>query len=226
MKKSETKKERSLFLRIFDIRMLFYDFGKWTAALFLWLWLRTKRIFISGKKPKGFSKGKFIIATNHVSFSDFFVVSSALPFRRVCCVSTDHIAKGAWGWFFKAMGTIFINKEKVALKTFKDVKKTFYRGHLVCMFPEGSISNESELRTFKGGIAMMAATSEVDILPIYVAQRKGLQRKVAVIGERIKHEDLFKSSFPTKDELNHASEILLEKEKELESLYKEKYLKH
>ena len=91
------------------------------------------------------------------------------------------------------------------------------------MFPEGSIS-EDELKTFKSGVVMMAAMSKADILPIYIAKRKTfIQRKVAVIGNRLKYDDLFKSPIPNKEEINKASILLMEKEKELENKYKELY---
>lgn len=217
------KKERSWFTKTFDPRMWLYDLGKWSSALFIWLWHRTKRIFIGGKKPKGFDKGKYIIACNHVAYSDYFVVSTSLARRRICCVSTDRFLKKGTGWFFKALGTIFIEENGPLLKTVKLVSNTLNRGHIVLMFPEGSISSDAELQQFKGGIAMMAATSKADILPIYLAKRKGLQRKVSVIGEKIKYQDLFKSSFPSKEEIKAASELLLAKEKELEAKYKEIY---
>ena len=218
------KKERSWFLKTFDPRMWFYDFGKWSSALFIWLVVRTKRLFINKKKPKGFDKGRYIIACNHVAFSDYFVVSSSIPRRRICCVSTDRFVKKGTGWFFKSLGTIFIEEKGPLLKAFKQVNNMLNRGHIVLMFPEGSISNDAELQQFKGGVAMMAGTAKADILPIYIAKRKGLQRKVSIVGEKLKYDELFKSSFPTKEEINKASELLMQKEKELETYYKEKYL--
>lgn len=214
-------KERSLFLRIFDIRMFLYDFGRVTASLFIWLWARTKRIFINDKKPRGFARGRYIIATNHVSSSDHFVIATAVPSRRICFVSTDNLTNGKYGWFFKAIGTIGINKNKPSMKALRQVQDTLNRGHVVCMFPEGTLNQDEEMKEFKGGIAMMAAISEADILPVYQVRRNKGQRKIVVVGEKLKYQDLFKSNKPTKEEINRVSELLMQKEKELEIKYKE-----
>lgn len=201
--------------------MFLYDFGRVTASFFIWLWARTKRIFISSKKPKGFARGKYIIATNHVSSLDHFVIATAVPTRRICFVSTDNLINGKYGWFFKAIGTIGINKNKPSIKVFRQVQDTLNRGHVVCMFPEGTLNHDEQLKDFKGGVAMMAAISEADILPIYQAKRNKGQRKIVVIGEKLKYQDLFKSNKPTKEEINSVTELLMQKEKELENRYKE-----
>ena len=203
--------------------MFLYDFGRVTASLFIWLWARTKRIFINDKKPKGFAKGRYIIATNHVSSSDHFVIATAVPSRRICFVSTDNLTNGKYGWFFKAIGTIGINKNKPSMKALRQVQDTLNRGHVVCMFPEGTLNQDEEMKEFKGGTALMAASSEADIIPIYLGKRKWWQRKVAIVGERLKYEDLFKSKLPNKDEIIRVSELLMEKEKELENKYRELY---
>ena len=218
------KKKRNWFLRVFDIKMWFYDFVKWTAFPFLWLLLRTKLIYINDKKPKGLRKGKFILASNHVSFLDPFIAASAVLSRRTGWVARETMFKKPYGWFFRAISVIKLDSDKLSTKTFRRVYDVLYRGHIVCMFPEGTIEEEKQLKTFKNGIMMMAALSKADILPIYIAKRKTfIQRKVVVIGERLKYQDLFKSNTPKMDEINKASVLLMEKEKELENKYKEIY---
>ena len=215
------KKKRNWFLRVFDIKMWFYDFVKWTAFPFLWLLLRTKLIYINGKKPRGLRKGKFILASNHVSFLDPFIAASAVLSRRTGWVARETMCKKSDGWFFKAISVIRIDSDKLSTKTFRKVDDVLYRGHIVCMFPEGTIENGEELKAFKSGIVMMAALSKADILPLYIAKRKTfIQRKVVVIGERLKYQDLFKSNTPKMNEINKASILLMDKEKELENKYK------
>lgn len=216
------EKRRNWFLRVFDIKLIVLDLWKITGLLFFYLWFRTKRIFLN-KKEKGWSKGSYIIATNHVAWEDHFVIMTALPFRRICHVAADNLFKGKWGWFFKLVGTIPIDKENGSYSAVKKVKKTLYNGHVVCMYPEGVLDEEG-LKDFKGGVALMAAFAKVDILPIYIGKRKKrFQRKVVIIGERIKYQDLFKSHIPTREEISDANAVLIEKEKELENKYKELY---
>ena len=216
------KKKHSWFAKTFDPRMWFYDFGKWTAALFIWLCLRTKRIFINGKKPKCFSKGRYIIATNHVSLFDHFVVASAIANRRICNVGTTALSRGGFGWFFKAAGTIFIDKDHLSLKAIRQIEDVLDRGHIVCMYPEGYVSKDNEIKEFKGGVAFMAATCKADILPVYLIKRKNFwHRRVIVVGEKLKYQDLFKEAMPKKNEIDEVSKLLMNEEIKLERKYKE-----
>ena len=203
--------------------MFVYDFSRITAGLFILLWARTKRIFIHDKKPKHFASGRYIIATNHISSSDHFVIGTTVPFRRVIFVSTENLTKGKYGLFFRLIGTIGVNKNKPSVKALRQVQDTLNRGHIVCMFPEGALNQDEEMKEFKGGVALMSAISEADILPIYQVRRNKGQRKIVIVGEKLKYQDLFKSNKPTKEEINRVSELLMEKEKELENKYRELY---
>ena len=204
--------------------MWYYDFVKWTAAPFLGPVFRTKRHYISGKKPKGIFRGDFIVASNHISYLDAMVVGSAIPSRRIVFVATKDLFQTKWGPFFRAIGIIEIDKENPSVETMKKVKKRLRNGHLVGVFPEGTISRHEDMKTFKAGIVMMAVMAGVDILPMYLGERKTFkQRKVAIIGEKLKYDDLFKSPFPTIDEIENVAALLAEKEKELENKYKELY---
>lgn len=218
-KKKKKKPMMNLFCRIIDPRMWFFDFVKWTGALPLLLVLRTKIIYLHGKKPKGLLRGKILIASNHISYLDPIVVGNAVPWRRVGFVATKELIDKR-PWFFKGIGCIEIDKENPTVETFKLVKERLYRGHPVVVFPEGTISRNEEMRAFKTGIMMMAMMAESDIVPMYLGKRKTFkQRKVAIIGDRIKYADLFKTPFPSMDDLKQAALFLEEKEKELEDKY-------
>ena len=213
----------NLFCRIFDPRMWFFDFVKWTGALPLMLVLRTKVIYLHGKRPKGLYRGKFIAASNHISFLDPIVVGTVIKLRRTTFVSTKELIDKR-PWFFKGIGCIEIDKDNPTVETFKEVKQMLYRGHPVVVFPEGTVVRDQDVQLFKTGIMMMAMMSEADIVPMYLGKRKTFkQRKVAIVGDRIKYSDLFKTPFPTMDDLKAAAKYLREKELELEAKFHELY---
>ena len=222
-KKKKKKPMMNLFCRIFDPRMWFFDFVKWTGALPLMVVMRTKVIYLHGKRPKGIYRGKFIVASNHISFLDPIIVGTVVKLRRICFVSTKELIDKN-PWFFKAIGCIEIDKENPTVETFKEVKNMLYRGHPVVVFPEGTVVRNEDIQLFKTGIMMMAMMAESDIIPIYLGKRETFkQRKVAIVGDRIKYSDLFKSPFPTMDDLKAAAEYLREKELELEAKFHELY---
>ena len=186
-KKKKKKPMMNLFCRIFDPRMWFFDFVKWTGALPLLFVMRTKVIYLNGKRPKGLYRGKFIVASNHISFLDPIVIGTVVKLRRIGFVATKELIDKR-PWFFKGIGCIEIDKENPTVETFKNVQKRLYRGHPVVVFPEGTVVRHEDIKTFKTGIMMMAMMSEADIVPVYLGNRKTFkQRKVAIVGDRIKY---------------------------------------
>ena len=215
-------KKYNKLIQIFDPKMWFHDFVKYTGCLPVLIDLRLKRIYLN-QKQKGLFREKYIISSNHASFIDPIIIMNAFWTRRVCFVATqDFFEKKFWKVVFKGFGCIAINKNNPTLKTFNEVKDKLARGHTVCIFPEGEVTSDSEIHALKSGIVMMAIMSEAPILPIYIGKReKRIHRQEVVIGEKINYKDYVKGTIPTMDEINTLSKVLLEKENEL----KDKYLK-
>ena len=218
-------KKMSTFAKIFDPQMFCYDFVKWSAALIGLLDLRLKIIYESKKKPKDIFKGKFLISSNHMSFEDPVIITAAYFMRRVGFVATKELFDSKFKNFFfrKVMRCIEVDKQNVSMKTFKDVQERLDRGHIVCVFPEGTIHVESEEhKTFKSGIVMMAMMSEADIIPTYIPKRKSRwNRQKVYIGERIKISDHIKTPFPTIDDICNLTKYIQQKEYELAELANE-----
>lgn len=211
--------------KLFDPKKWFYDFVKFTGSIPVIIDLRMKRMYI--KKERGILKGKYIISSNHMSYSDPVIISAAFWERRVGFVATSELFESKfWSVFFKGVGCIPINKTNPSLQTFKEVKNNLDRGHITCVFPEGTVTRDESINTFKSGIVMMATIADADILPVYLAKRKKrIHRQVCVIGEKINYKDYVSGSFPTMSEIETITNVLLEKEKELENYYLSKTTK-
>ena len=218
------KKDFPWLFRVLDPRMWLHDFIKWTGALPVVLYFRTKKIYINGKKPKRLTKGKVIIMANHFSFSDPIVVATAFWYRRVGFVATKDLFKNKLLTFlFKGYACVPVDKENVSMKTFMGVKEILRRGHSMAVFPEGGIKTESEVQGFKSGLAMMATISQADIVPTYICKRtKWWKRQRIYVGERIKLSDYINSPFPPLKEIEALTKVLYEREKELERFAIEK----
>ena len=214
-------KKRSTLAKIFDYKMILHDFIKLTGALPVLIDLRVKRIFTN--KTKGLLSGKYIISANHISYEDPVIICAAFLRRRVGFLAThDLFEKKLLSFFLKHYGVIPINKDNPSMSSFKKAVDFIDRGHIMCVFPEGMIVHEDHLGAFKSGIVMMAVMADADILPTYIHKRESrLKRQVVVIGEKINYKDYVKGPFPTIEEINNVTTVLLEKEKELEQKYYE-----
>ena len=212
-------------VKTFDYKMWFHDFVKITGALLVLLDLRMKRVYIN--KTKRFFSGRYIVASNHVSFEDPVILLNAFWKRRLGFIATIDLFKNKFSsLLFTGFGCIPINKQKVSLSTFKKLKERLDRGHVVCVFPEGTVSRTKELGEFKNGTALMACMSSADIIPVYICKRTSRwQRQVVIYGERLRYHDYFKSTHPSQEEIDKVTKVLKEKELELEAIYKEKYYK-
>ena len=69
------KGKYNIFTKLFDYKMWFYDFVKFTGALPVIVDLRVKKIYLAKNKKK-ILRGKYIISSNHMSYSDPIIVSN------------------------------------------------------------------------------------------------------------------------------------------------------
>lgn len=216
------KKKIPFFLRLFDPKMFFYDFVKFTGALPVLADLRVKKIYAAGKKPKGIFRGKYIISSNHMSYSDPIILSDVFWQRRVGFVATNEFFRNPfWDKFFRGVGCIPVDKKNPSLATFKAVVERLDRGHVVCVFPEGEVTRTENMGAFKSGVVMMAVMAKAEILPVFLVKRKNrFKRQIAVIGEKIDYRKYIEGRMPTVDDLNAVTGLLVEKERALEELYK------
>jgi len=209
------------FRKVFDHKMWLYDFARVTGCISSFFYLRLKRIYEAGKKPKGIFKGKYLVCPNHCTYLDPIKIMHAVAGRRVTFMATKTIYKNKFvNWLFDKFGCVKV--EGTNVESFKKAIETLNRGHIVALFPEASVKDTNEVRDYKSGMAMLAFLAEADILPIYIGKRKKwYNREVAVIGNKIKLRDYIKGKFPTMDEINHISEIVRLKELDLKKIYDE-----
>ena len=215
------KKDKApLIVRLFDPRMWLYDLFKITGSLPILVDLRLRRVFVNPQTKRGRLKGKYLIAANHASYIDPVILFNAFWWRRVSFVAVDELFKQKfWGPFLKAVGCIPISKENVSLETFKRVESSLYRGHVVGIFPEGTVSRDDSLHAFKSGVVMMAVMSGADILPTYIVKRTNRwRRQEVIIGEKIILKEHISSEFPTMEEIENLTQLLRERELELERI--------
>lgn len=197
-----------------------YDFVKITGAIPALCWMRPKLLYLR-KRPK--LKGGFLIAVNHVSFTDPIVVHCAFWRRRLYCVATkDLYSSKLRKFFFDRMHCIAVDKENFNMSTFHTVCERLQDDKAVVVFPEGTVNKKSdELLTFKSGAILMAYKAQKPILPVYINKiEKWHDRRVAVIGEPI---DINPTGalLPPMEEVKEINALLREKELELKARYEE-----
>lgn len=139
---------------------------------YLWILANTiYRVRITGRDLIP-SSGAALIVANHVSFIDWFIITAAC--RRPVRFVMDHnyffmpIIK----WFFILAKIIPIAPAKenpeIKEKSFELISRELNDGQLVCIFPEGLISHDGKLNTFRPGVERILTKDRVPIVPISI----------------------------------------------------------
>ena len=111
-------------------------------------------------------EGPCIVVCNHVSYVDAIVLAACV--RRPIRFVMDHrIFKiPVMGWFFKLAKAIPIapkaEDETAYNAAFEAAHQVLREGDLLAIFPEGGITKDGELQTFKGGITKILDRAQSD----------------------------------------------------------------
>ncbi len=213
MKEVKTKKTGG-----FDPVPFVQGFIKVTGAIPSLLWLRPKRIYASEKAREKIKGGALIIA-NHSDFVDPVYLMTVLWYRQHHFICSEEIMDSKAGGFLRACGCIRIDRKNVTISTMRDITDRLKQGQVVSLFPQGRISvGEDEGAKFKSGMTLMAIRSGAPIIPVYVKPRKSFfDRLKVVIGERVSVTELY-GERPTFAEIDAATRLLYEREKQLKEL--------
>ncbi|PTQ90466.1 MFS transporter [Agitococcus lubricus] len=115
-------------------------------------------------------EGACILVCNHVSFYDALILSAAIR-RPPRFVMYHTIFKTPiLSFIFRTAKAIPIApaKEDPALleQAYADIAQALKDGEIVCIFPEGRITDNGEMYPFKNGIMRMIETTPVPVIPI------------------------------------------------------------
>ncbi|MGH2806303.1 MAG: lysophospholipid acyltransferase family protein [Actinomycetota bacterium] len=139
------------------------------------------RIRVTGLEsvPK---KGAAIIAANHLSFLDSFFIPLAVPRRKMTYLAkADYFKSWKTAWFFRGVGQIPTEREggersnqalNVALGVLRD-------GKLLGIYPEGTRSPDGRLYRGRTGVARLALTAGVPVIPVGLVGTQNVMPKEA-----------------------------------------------
>ncbi len=115
-------------------------------------------------------EGGAVLVCNHVSYLDAIVIMAASP-RPIRFVMDHRIFKIPFlSWVFRTAKAIPISPAKedpwLLEKSYIDIAQALHEGELVCIFPEGKLTADGELNTFKGGVMRILERSPVPVYPM------------------------------------------------------------
>ena len=121
--------------------------------------------------------GPALLICNHVSFVDPIVISAAVrrPVRFIMEASIFRIP--VLNAVFRGMKAIPVAPAKEDPETYERAFETVARelraGHLVCIFPEGRLTTDGEIREFRAGMLRILKETPVQVVPMAVSNLWG-----------------------------------------------------
>jgi len=207
---------------LFSFKYILFDIVKWLGWWQCLLWYRIKKKF-DGPEARKKIKGKAIISSNHVGFSDPFVLQCVVLYRRWHFLfMSDLITNKFKGWIYRNVFLSFpIDRNKPSFQTMKFLSEYVKGGNLLALFPEGHIKRDDKIDSFKGGALLIAYLSDTPIIPIYHKRRKSVWNMTrVVIGKPFNVKEKI-GPVLSQDKLNAVSEELHQYELYLQQLCEE-----
>ena len=117
--------------------------------------------------------GPIVIAPNHASEMDAFVIAAALPlaqFRRCYWAGDDHrMFSTAPMRLFSRIMHVFPVDERTPMTAVATAAIVLARGDILVWFPEGWLTPDGRLQRFRPGIGKLLTEEPVRVVPTYIA---------------------------------------------------------
>jgi glycerol-3-phosphate dehydrogenase (NAD(P)+) len=113
-------------------------------------------------------RGGLILASNHRSFLDPFVIGCCLP-RPIYFMAKRELFKNPLvGWFLNCLGAFPVRRGESDEQSVATALTLLERGHAVVVFPEGTRITSGSLGKPKRGVGRLALQSGVPVVPVAI----------------------------------------------------------
>jgi 1-acyl-sn-glycerol-3-phosphate acyltransferase len=126
--------------------------------------------------------GGVILASNHLSFADSVVIPIVVPRKVVFLAKSDYFTRPGLGGavqraWFEGLGMLPVDRDdtKAALGSLDTALEVLARGEAFGIYPEGSRSRDGRIYRGRTGVAHLALTAGVPVVPVGLSGTDRLQ---------------------------------------------------
>lgn len=123
-------------------------------------------------------KGFFIVASNHVSAIDPFLVIYALQRNVAYMAKVELFQNKVARFFLDILGAFAVDRAKLSVSTIKTVIALKQTNWLLGIFPQGTRGKDGNIENINKGFASFAKTLKCEILPVAITGMTKDQRKI------------------------------------------------
>ncbi len=195
--------------KIFQLKKFPMDMARVILGIIFIPTYRVKKYYLSADiKAEIKSFYGTIIAANHRSFADPFILNSCFWYRRFHFTASEQVMRGIRGKLLTGAGCIEIDRTITDFEAVKKCVNVLKSGWPLGMFPQGGINRDE----VKGGVALIAAMAGVPIVPTYIAPREHWwQRTRVIFGKPIHIGEICTKKLPGKQDIDTICEVMKER---------------
>jgi acyl-[acyl-carrier-protein]-phospholipid O-acyltransferase / long-chain-fatty-acid--[acyl-carrier-protein] ligase len=125
------------------------------------------RVEVSGVEALPFNQQGVLLVCNHVSYVDAIILQMASP-RRIRFLTFEEFYRTPFlGWILRYFRTIPVSSRR-AKDALVKAAAALQSGEVVCIFPEGQLTQSGDLQELQRGFELIAARAKVPVLPVYL----------------------------------------------------------
>ena len=124
-----------------------------------------------------------LLCPNHSSNWDPILVALRLPvnYRLHIMAKVDLFKNPVLAWILRRLGAFPVSRGRSDIQSVKTAMQAIKSGDNLLIFPEGTRVKDPGQAKVKGGAAMMAIRSGVDMVPMFIDTKKRLFHRVRII---------------------------------------------
>ncbi len=151
-------------------------------------------------------KGGLIVAANHRSFLDPFIVGGSLPWRRPMnyVAKVELFRRPLQGWLLSRLGAFPIRRGESDEESMETARMIAERGGTVCIFPEGTRIRTGTLATPRRGVGRLALQTGAPVIPAAVIGTEHVRRGWRIRPRKVKVRLGRPMTFPRAEEPSKA----------------------
>lgn len=112
-------------------------------------------------------EGGYLFVSNHRSMADPILIGVQNPETQFCFLAKQELfSDGFIGWLLKKLGAVAIDRGTGDTDPLEEIIFRLQNGENALIFPEGTRSKDGSLGKFKTGAALIAAQTDVPVVPV------------------------------------------------------------